>query len=339
MMNAGRGAKRRTRVKPSSPSSASRMSHRTTSGFSRSMSAVALATSGAVPTTSTSDDPRIRVARPSARAGWSSTIARRITTMAPRACASGAWRARGVAAVRLGVRPCASWAWRSPPSRRRAPSARSSRRRRGRRQADRDRRAVADPRCGGDRAAMGRDDLARDEQPEPQTGRPLRMAQPGIGLEHDRQVLGRDAVPVVPDVDDREAARAADRDVDPARATGVLDGVRQQVQEDLLEAAGVATHDQRGRLRGQLDGRCVGEHGRDVRRGTDDRHQVDRLDHDLELARLDPADVEQPLDEVAQAACLRRGAGRVCRRLGRCRRWPVAVRRAGGSCGWRPSAS
>ena len=48
----------------------------------------------------------------------------------------------------------------------------------------------------------------------------------------------------------------------------------------------------------------------------DDRHQVDRLDHDLELAGLDPTDVEQPLDEVVQPAGLRHGAGRVGRGLG-----------------------
>ena len=53
---------------------------------------------------------------------------------------------------------------------------------------------------------MGRDDLARDEQPETEPGRPLRLPQPRVRLEDDRQVLGRDATAVVAHLDDGEAA-------------------------------------------------------------------------------------------------------------------------------------
>ena len=60
---------------------------------------------------------------------------------------------------------------------------------------------------------------------------------------------------------------------------------------------------------------------------------------DLELAGLDATDVEQPLDEVAQAPRLRQRRGRRRSPPRRCRRWRAVVRRAGGSCGWRPSAS
>ena len=117
-----------------------------------------------------------------------------------------------------------------------------------------------------------------DEEPEAEPGRPLRLPQPRIGLEHDRQVLGGDAVAVIAHVDDGEPTRAPDDDVDGARPGGVLDRVRQQVQEDLLETAGVPAHDQRRGLRAEADRRRIGEHGRDVHRRADDRHQVDRLE-------------------------------------------------------------
>ena len=78
MMNAGPGRWRPIRSKPS-PSSARRISHRTMSGDASSIRALADGTSRAVPTTATSGDPWISAARPSAMAGWSSTIATRIT--------------------------------------------------------------------------------------------------------------------------------------------------------------------------------------------------------------------------------------------------------------------
>ena len=100
---------------------------------------------------------------------------------------------------------------------------------------------------------------------------------------------------------------------DPAACSS---GVRQQVQEDLLETAGVAAHDQRRGFRAESDRRGVGKDRRDVHCRAHDRHQVDRLDHDLELPGLDPTDVEEPLDEVVQPSRLRHGAGGVGRGLG-----------------------
>ena len=79
--------------------------------------------------------------------------------------------------------------------------------------------------------------------------------------------------------------------------TGVLDGVRQQVQEDLLEAAGVATHDQRsGGFAVSLIVGAVGEpQPRCPSRLLHDRHQVDRLDSRSRGGPPDPAHVEQPV--------------------------------------------
>ena len=68
MMKAGPGVCRRTTSNPS-PASESLTSQRTTSGASRWISAVAVATSRAVPTTVTPDDFWISAASPSAIAG------------------------------------------------------------------------------------------------------------------------------------------------------------------------------------------------------------------------------------------------------------------------------
>ena len=69
---------------------------------------------------------------------------------------------------------------------------------------------------------MGRDDLARNELPETEPGRPLGLSQPRIRLEDDRQVLGRDADAVIAHLDDGEAARPPDHDVDGTRPRRVL---------------------------------------------------------------------------------------------------------------------
>ena len=127
---------------------------------------------------------------------------------------------------------------------------------------------------------MRQHDLAGHEEPQPETTAPLVATHPRIGLEQDREVLGGDALAVVAHLDLREPTRSSDADVDRARSGGVLDRVGEEVEEDLLEAPGVAMDDQRRRLRREPDVGRVRQDLRDLDRFPDELHDVDRFGDD-----------------------------------------------------------
>ena len=106
---------------------------------------------------------------------------------------------------------------------------------------------------------------------------------------------------VVAHVHDREALdRRTLTSIDPL-PRGVLDGVGDEIEEDLLEPDGVAEHRQRRGPGGEPDLRRIGHHRRHLDRLADDRRKVDRAGDDLELAAPDPADVEQPVHQLVKS--------------------------------------
>ena len=91
----------------------------------------------------------------------------------------------------------------------------------------------------------------------------------------------------------------------------MLDGIGKEVHEDLLQTAGIRlTTIRSGWRRDPDDGRLRKRLG-DVDGLAHDRDQIRRRDHELESAGLDPADVEEPLDEIPDLPGLGQGSSRV----------------------------
>ena len=98
----------------------------------------------------------------------------------------------------------------------------------------------------------------------------------------------------------RVVALLGQADVDLVAAVRELDRIRQQVPDDLLQAAGVAG-DERGAARGvdaQRDPPRVGGRLDRVHRGLDDGGEIDRLHLEPHRAANHPGHVEQVLDEL-----------------------------------------
>src|SRR6516225_4506884 len=109
------------------------------------------------------------------------------------------------------------------------------------RQVDREGGALAELALDGDLAAVELDEAAGERQPE---ARPLGAGAAGLGEllelpEQPRQILARDADAGVGDADDDVAGGGAGDEADDASPGGELDGVRDQVVEDLLDAPGI----------------------------------------------------------------------------------------------------
>ena len=90
---------------------------------------------------------------------------------------------------------------------------------------------------GGDAPAVHLDELLDERQAdaEPAFGAGHRPVPLGEEVEDAGQQLGRDAHARVPDLDDDVVALAPGREPDAAPGVGILRGVRQEVDEDLLE--------------------------------------------------------------------------------------------------------
>ena len=97
-----------------------------------------------------------------------------------------------------------------------------------------------------------------------------------------------------------EIVRAAQRQVHGAAFRRELDGVRQQIPDDLLEprAVRVERADRRLRVDDDLDPLGVGHRLDDVDRRADDVVHVDGRAREAELAGHDPRDVEQIVDQL-----------------------------------------
>ena len=154
---------------------------------------------------------------------------------------------------------------------------------------------------GLDAPAVHLGQLLDDGQADAQA--PLRPGQRAVALgeepEHLRQLLGRDADPVVPDADDDLLALPPGGEPDPAAALGVLRGVGQQVQDDLLDPRRVDVERQLAPLDRDAQGvpPLVDERPGRLDRLVEDRARVDEVLPEPDLAAGDPGDVEQVVDE------------------------------------------
>src|SRR5690606_13963531 len=124
-------------------------------------------------------------------------------------------------------------------------------------------------------------------------------------LEDARLVLRRDAGPAIGDLDAHTAAAArAAAHVD--RLTGAeLCGVGQQVEKDLADAAGITAH-RMGAARGidaDLAAALLRHRPNGAEQILDQLVDAERLDLELQLARLELAQIEDVVDELRQMAC------------------------------------
>ena len=135
---------------------------------------------------------------------------------------------------------------------------------------------------------MGRHDLAGDEQAEPEPCTSVRVAEPLVRVEDRLEICRLDARPVVTDDDLRLQILDAYRDIDRGRLGRMLDGVDEKVHDHLLEAGGIGPDEDRSASARHLDRRCLWDHLGNVDRRLDDRREIDCLEFELHLARLDP---------------------------------------------------
>ena len=119
-------------------------------------------------------------------------------------------------------------------------------------------------------------------------------------LEHVREKIGPDADAGVRHADLDVGVDALEPDLHPPAAGRELDGVRQQVPDDLLQAVRIAG-DRPGRgIEPLVDADALRLRRRPHRldRRLDERERVDRLDVEPHLARRDAVHVEQVLDQL-----------------------------------------
>ena len=149
---------------------------------------------------------------------------------------------------------------------------------------------------------MHLDEVTDDRQAEAETrDRPARVGLTE-SIEDVRQARGGNALARVPHLEDGLASRAAQREIHAALVGCELDGVRQEVREDLLQAVGIRddgphrlvdVDTQSDRLGGRR-----GLHGLDGRRHH--RRRLDLARRDPQLAGDDARDVEQVLDALGE---------------------------------------
>jgi len=89
-------------------------------------------------------------------------------------------------------------------------------------------------------ASVQLDELADDREPQAETRARHPFLTLPVGLEHVRKQLGRDAVTFVAHGDPRGGARGVERDANGGATVAVLDGVADEIRDDLLKARGVA---------------------------------------------------------------------------------------------------
>ena len=143
--------------------------------------------------------------------------------------------------------------------------------------------------------------MAHDRQAETEPGaRPAPRRRPEA-IEDVRQQRRRNALAGIPHLDDDVAVRAAKRHVDPALLGRELDGVREQVPDDLLQAIGIR-HDGPGLVEHDAEVDRLRGRGRPQRGdgGGDDRRRVHLLQRDPKPAGDDTREDEEVLDELGE---------------------------------------
>ncbi len=156
----------------------------------------------------------------------------------------------------------------------------------------------------GQRTAVGLDDLAADGQPQP--GPAALAAASGLvdliePLEDARQFIRRDSGSVILDVDGDPAGGAFGANGHALTAGGVLDGVVQQVGEDLRQAIAVADNRWQRRQGVVKDNSLIGgAQAEPLANGANQCGDIYRLPFEAHLSGIQPGQVEQIDDQPPQ---------------------------------------
>ena len=155
---------------------------------------------------------------------------------------------------------------------------------------------------GPDGAAVHLDELLDDGEPQAEPAMP--PGGGGVGLaeavEDLGEELGPDADAGVDDADLDVRVDPLQEDLDPAALGRELDGVGEEVPDDLLEAGGVAGDGPGERVEDLVDADALGLGRRHDggEGGLDDVGEVEPLDVEAELAGDDAGDVEEVIDDA-----------------------------------------
>src|SRR5664280_445796 len=135
-------------------------------------------------------------------------------------------------------------------------------------------------------------DLARQVESKAQAGRWL-LSQMRIRLKQQGQFVACDAVTVVAQFHDGVRTGPTRGHVDGWRFRGMLDGVREDVDEDLLQSTGIALDVDMSRRRRKLDRQRIRQSLGDFHRIAYDLHKIDRRGDELEPASLNAAHIKK----------------------------------------------
>ncbi|MEZ5263509.1 MAG: hypothetical protein R2755_17480 [Acidimicrobiales bacterium] len=132
----------------------------------------------------------------------------------------------------------------------------------------------------------------------------LLLAQPVEGQEQARPHGGIDAVTLVAHPQLHGAVLGRARHADRTARSVVLDGVAQQVEQHLQQPLAVGGGEALRWHRADVDAHAgpFGERRGEAHRGGQCVAHLDRLDREVDRARLDPGDVEDLVDQVEQVA-------------------------------------
>ena len=150
-----------------------------------------------------------------------------------------------------------------------------------------------------DGAAVPLGEMAHERKAQPEAAAGASHRRLAKSLEHERQELALDPLPRIADADLELGAGGAGDDAHPATGRRELDGVRQQVPHDLLQAIGIPAQTQ-VRLDGAVDRDALrlGSIAHGVDRPVDDGRKLDRAKLQTKLAGDDARDVQEVLDQL-----------------------------------------
>ena len=159
---------------------------------------------------------------------------------------------------------------------------------------------------------MGSHDLASDVETKskPLTSRAvvINAVKP---LEYPRQDLSRDTRAMITNLDLNQVINPAYRDLDRSASACKVDGIADQVEENLLDPPRVGRDQKRFLSNLQLDRLVGGDHLDRVQCGTSKVDDVERRTVELEGGGLEPGDIDNLARQLREPARLLCGAGDV----------------------------
>src|SRR4051794_10695608 len=126
-----------------------------------------------------------------------------------------------------------------------------------------------------------------------------------------RQDMRRNTWSIVAHLDLRQIIHAAQRDFDRSTPAAERDGIDQQVEKNLLDAAGIAGNDERGIVALKRDRLLAGNDLDRVYHAASEIGEIGRGAIDLEARGGEPDDVDDLVRELGQPPRLLRSAGNV----------------------------